>query len=100
LYAETFNAGWQRAFMEKIGLTDWNEGDVELLRADVRGARRGRDGLHLFFRGLAARRTGSPSLEPLRRAFYPTSPPALESWLERYAARVREKTMEEAACSA
>src|SRR5687768_13921640 len=31
LYAETFNAGWQRAFAEKLGIS-WKSGDDELVR--------------------------------------------------------------------
>jgi uncharacterized protein YdiU (UPF0061 family) len=92
LYAETFNAGWQRAFMEKIGLTSWNESDAELLRGMFEALAEAETDFTLFFRNLAALHPDRPSLEPLRRAFYTGEPrPALEKWLERYAARVRDE---------
>ncbi|HEY7241733.1 MAG TPA: YdiU family protein [Burkholderiales bacterium] len=90
-YAEQFNAGWQRAFMEKIGLTSWNESDVELLQGMFAALSEAETDFTLFFRNLAAVSLERPSLEPLRRAFYSDAPrPRLESWLERYAARIRE----------
>src|SRR5262249_38747976 len=90
LYAETFNGAWQRAFMEKIGLTDWNEGDVELLRAMFEALAEAETDFTLFFRGLAAVAPERPSLEPLRSAFYADVPrPLLQSWLERYTNRLR-----------
>jgi protein adenylyltransferase len=89
LYAETFNRGWQRAFMGKIGLTDWDEGDVELLRAMFEALAEAETDFTLFFRGLAAVAPDRPSLEPLRRAFYADVPrPLLQGWLERYASRL------------
>jgi uncharacterized protein YdiU (UPF0061 family) len=89
LYAETFNAGWQRAFMEKIGLTSWSESDAELLRGMFEALAEAETDFTLFFRNLAAVTPDKPSLEPLRRAFYTDAPrPLLESWLERFAKRV------------
>ena len=97
LYAGTFNGGWQRAFMDKIGLTDWNEGDVELLRAMFEALAEAETDFTLFFRGLAAVAPDRPSLEPLRRAFYADVPrPLLQGWLERYAFRLRKNGDEEA----
>jgi serine/tyrosine/threonine adenylyltransferase len=90
LYAETFNAGWQRAFMEKIGLTSWSEADAELLRGMFEALAEAETDFTLFFRNLATVPLERPSLEPLRRAFYADQPrPLLESWLERYAGRLR-----------
>jgi len=92
LYAETFNSGWQRAFMGKIGLSSWNESDVELLRGMFEALAEAETDFTLFFRNLAALEAGRPSLEPLRRAFYADQPrPRLESWLELYAARVLDE---------
>jgi len=90
LYAETFNAGWQRAFMQKIGLTSWSEADAELLQGMFEALAEAETDFTLFFRNLAAVPLERPSLEPLRRAFYTDAPrPLLESWLERYAGRLR-----------
>ena len=89
-YAETFNAGWQRAFMQKIGLTSWSEADAELLQGMFEALAEAETDFTLFFRNLAAVPLERPSLEPLRRAFYTDAPrPLLESWLERYAGRLR-----------
>ena len=92
LYAETFNSGWQRAFMEKIGLASWNESDAELLRGMFEALSEAETDFTLFFRHLAEVSPAQPTLEPLGPAFYGDAPrPLLECWLERYAARVREE---------
>ena len=84
------NAGWQRAFMEKIGLTSWSEADAELLRGMFEALAEAETDFTLFFRNLSAVPLERPSLEPLRRAFYTDQPrPLLESWLERYSGRLR-----------
>src|SRR5262245_55764716 len=92
LYAETFNSGWQRAFMQKLGLTSWKDEDAELLPEMFKALGEAETDFTLFFRNLAALNLEQPSLEPLRRAFYTDAPrPLLQAWLERYAARVREE---------
>jgi len=97
LYAETFNAGWQRAFMDKIGLTTWNEGDAELLRGMFEALAEAETDFTLFFRNLAALAPERPSLEPLRRAFYTDAPrPLLESWVQRYTTRLNQESSEKA----
>src|SRR5262245_34744337 len=94
LYAETFNAGWQRAFMEKIGLASWKEDDVELLRQLFEALAEAETDFTLFFRNLAAVPLERPSLEPLRRAFYTDAArPRLEDWLRRFAMRMLEERM-------
>jgi uncharacterized protein YdiU (UPF0061 family) len=101
LYAETFNGGWQRAFMQKTGLTSWTEGDGELLREMFDALAEAETDFTLFFRDLAAVPLERPSLEPLRRAFYGDAPrPLLEGWLERYTARIREQGGEAGAAAA
>jgi uncharacterized protein YdiU (UPF0061 family) len=95
-YAESFNAGWQRAFMQKIGLTSWNEGDAELLRGMFEALSEAETDFTLFFRNLAAVAPDRPSLAPLARAFYTDAPrPLLQSWLERYTVRLSEERGEE-----
>jgi uncharacterized protein YdiU (UPF0061 family) len=89
LYAETFNAGWQRAFAAKLGL---NAVDEELLRAMFEALAEAETDFTLFFRNVPAM-----SLEGLKRAFYDDAPrPKLAAWLERYAARVREEGVDPA----
>ena len=92
LYAETFNSGWQRAFTEKLGLSPWKEADAELLGGMFKALAEAETDFTLFFRNLAYVAPERASLEPLRRAFYGDAPrPLLESWLQRYAARVRDQ---------
>jgi protein adenylyltransferase len=96
LYAETFNSRWQRAFMEKIGLASWNDGDVELLRGMFEALAEAETDFTLFFRSLAALDPERPSLEPLHRAFYTDAPrPLLKKWLEHYTLRLREESGKE-----
>jgi uncharacterized protein YdiU (UPF0061 family) len=89
LYAETFNAGWQRAFAGKLGLSSVEE---TLLRELFEALAEAETDFTLFFRNLP-----SMSLEGLKRAFYDDTPrPKLEAWLERYAARVRDEALDPA----
>jgi uncharacterized protein YdiU (UPF0061 family) len=92
LYAETFNGGWQRAFMQKLGLSSWKDEDAELLPELFKALAEAETDFTLFFRSLAALNSDAPSLEPFRRAFYTDGPrPLLQAWLERYGARLREE---------
>jgi uncharacterized protein YdiU (UPF0061 family) len=89
LYADTFNAGLQRAFIEKLGLVSL---PPELLPEMFEALAEAETDFTLFFRNLAAVSAARPSAEPLRTAFYGEAPrPRLERWLERHAARVREE---------
>ena len=88
-YAETFNAGWQRAFAEKLGLRTFAEA---LVRPMFEALAEAETDFTLFFRNLPAM-----SLEGLKRAFYDDAPrPKLAAWLEQYAARVREEGVDPA----
>jgi uncharacterized protein YdiU (UPF0061 family) len=89
LYADTFNAGLQRAFSEKLGLLSLPEG---LLPEMFEALAEAETDFTLFFRNLAHLNLEQRSLEPLRRAFYADAPrPLLQAWLARYAARLREE---------
>ncbi|HVL34962.1 MAG TPA: YdiU family protein [Burkholderiales bacterium] len=100
LYADTFNAGWKRAFAQKLGLASLDEaGDDELVRDLFRALGEAETDFTLFFRGLA-RVPLLPEgdvLAPLARAFYAEPPPSLEPWLRRHAARVRAEGADPAA---
>jgi uncharacterized protein YdiU (UPF0061 family) len=89
LYADTFNAGLQRAFTEKLGLLSLPE---NLLPEMFEALAEAETDFTLFFRNLAHLNLEQRSPEPLRRAFYTDAPrPLLQAWLERYAARAREE---------
>ena len=89
LYAEAFNSAWQRAFAQKLGLT---QADGELLASMFEALGEAETDFTLFFRNLANVSLERPTIEPLRRAFYTDSPrPLLEGWLQRYAARAQQE---------
>jgi protein adenylyltransferase len=89
LYAETFNSAWQRAFAQKLGLT---QADGELLASLFEALGEAETDFTLFFRNLANVSLERATIEPLRRAFYIDSPrPLLEAWLQRYAARAQQE---------
>jgi uncharacterized protein YdiU (UPF0061 family) len=90
LYADTFNAGWQRAFAQKLGLVSLPENEFLSAMFDALGE--AETDFTLFFRNLAAVPLERPSIAPLSRAFYSDSPrPLLEAWLGRYVARVQQE---------
>jgi uncharacterized protein YdiU (UPF0061 family) len=90
LYADTFNAGWQRAFAQKLGLVSIPENEFLSAMFDALGE--AETDFTLFFRNLAAVPLERPSIEPLSRAFYSDSPrPLLEAWLGRYVACVQQE---------
>jgi uncharacterized protein YdiU (UPF0061 family) len=90
LYVDTFNTGWQRAFAQKLGLVSLPEN--ELLTAMFEALGEAETDFSLFFRNLAAVSLDQPSIEPLRRAFHSDQArPLLESWLQRYVARVKQE---------
>ena len=94
-YADTFNAGLQRAFTEKLGLLSLPE---SLLPEMFEALGEAETDFTLFFRNLAAVSPEQPSLEPLKRAFYTDAPrPLLERWLSRHAAQVRQEGVPAAA---
>jgi serine/tyrosine/threonine adenylyltransferase len=92
LYADTFNAGWQAALAAKLGVPALDQPDDDALVRDMLELfKRVETDFTLFFRNLAKVQGGS--IEPLRPSFYADADAALvkdwESWLGRYAERVR-----------
>ncbi len=95
LYADTFNAAWQRALAAKLGFAALDRPGDDALAAELFGLLAAAEtDFTLFFRGLAAvpldPDAGDRALAaPLERAFYAGPAPGLADWLPRYAARAR-----------
>jgi uncharacterized protein YdiU (UPF0061 family) len=92
LYADTFNAGWQAALAAKLGVPALDQpGDDALVREMLELFKRVETDFTLFFRNLS--KVSGAAIEPLRPCFYAEPEAALvkdwESWLGRYAGRVR-----------
>jgi uncharacterized protein YdiU (UPF0061 family) len=94
MYADTFNAGWQRALAHKLSFEALEEPGDEQLLADLFALLyEVETDYTIFFRNLAALPLDTADASVLREAFY-TEPPAehlaaLASWLKRYAERSR-----------
>jgi serine/tyrosine/threonine adenylyltransferase len=87
LYADTFNAGWQRALAHKLGLAALDQpGDGELVSDLFSLMYEVETDFTIFFRNLAALRA-----DALAPAFYAQPPGRMEEWLQRYAARVKDE---------
>jgi uncharacterized protein YdiU (UPF0061 family) len=79
----------------KFGLASLAEQDSELIAQAFELMQRAEMDMTGFFRGLAVLDLEAPSLVPLRAAFYREDllqryETGLQSWLERYAARLRQ----------
>jgi len=95
LYAEAFQALWQRALAAKLGLESLGQpGDEELVGDLFRLMAEVETDFTLFFRNLAAVPMDGPDaalVAPLKRAFYAQAHPGMAAWLRRYIARVRQE---------
>ncbi|MGF6712626.1 uncharacterized protein YdiU (UPF0061 family) [Luteibacter sp. W1I16] len=94
-YVEVFEATDAAFSAAKLGLAHAREGD-EALVADLRGLLlTGEMDMTIFFRDLASLDLSSPRTRSVGEAFYDEArrgavEEALQSWLQRYAARVRD----------
>ena len=101
-YAETYARADRRDCAAKLGLSECRDDDIALLR-DLHGLLHAYEvDMTLWFRGLADVDMDTPTLAPLRAAFYDGAKlaegeAAFDAWLQRYAARVREDTPEQQA---
>jgi len=87
LYADTFNAGWQRALAQKLGLAALDRPDDEALVADLFTLLyEAETDFTIFFRNLAA-----IDLDALQPAFYAQPPGRMAEWLQRYAERAKHE---------
>src|SRR5688572_27215173 len=92
LYADTFNAGWQKALAAKLGVPALDRPEDDALVKDMLELfRRAETDFTLFFRNLA--RVAGP-IDPLLPAFYAepdaTTRQAWEEWLKRYLERTKD----------
>ena len=94
-YVQEFMARSEAAAAAKLGLSRWEDADVDLQQTLYSLLRSAEVDMTLWFRALADVDIATPALTPLREAFYDEAKLArhdadLVAWLERYAARVRE----------
>ena len=94
-FAATYTAADRHDTARKLGLADSRDEDVDLLRDLHRLLHAHEVDMTLWFRGLADVDPQAPSLVPLEAAFYDAGKRAageiaLNDWLDRYAARLRE----------
>jgi uncharacterized protein YdiU (UPF0061 family) len=92
LFADTFNAGWQKALAAKLGVPALDRQEDDALVKDLLELfRRAETDFTLFFRNLA--RVSGP-IDPLLPAFYAepdaATREAWEEWLKRYLERTKD----------
>ena len=83
LYVDTFQASWQRALAQKVGLVSLDDALAKELFESLAEAE---TDFTIFFRNLAKGR------EAVKEAFYDEAPrPRLEAWLRRYDEQVKRE---------
>lgn len=97
-YGEVYAAEMRRTLAAKLGLAELREEDGELVDTLHELMAEAEVDMTLFFRLLADVDPASPSLAPLREAFYDAHKADqrsgdFDAWLQRHAARVREDGM-------
>jgi uncharacterized protein YdiU (UPF0061 family) len=90
IYADTFQAGWQRALAQKVGLVSL---DDELSKQLFEALGEAETDFTIFFRNLArVPLEGEDLLLPVRDSFYEEKErPKLAAWLRAYVARVKQE---------
>ncbi|TZF88077.1 protein adenylyltransferase SelO [Cognatilysobacter lacus] len=93
-YVEAYEGTERENAVRKLGLGNFREGDVELMRSLEQWMRDAEVDMTLFFRGLAAIDPESPMPDTLTDAFYndarsAAAQPTFQDWLGRYRERVR-----------
>jgi uncharacterized protein YdiU (UPF0061 family) len=103
LFASTFDALWQRALAQKLGLAALDQSGDDALTGELfQLLQAAETDFTLFFRGLSAvpldASDDAALLAPLARAFYTEIDPAhgarLAAWLRRYLSRARDEGVE------
>lgn len=94
-YAETYAAADRANIAHKLGLHECRDEDVVLMQSLHALMQQAEIDMTLWFRGLAEVDLHQPSVLPMQEAFYDPvkqrqATPALEQWLERYAARLSD----------
>jgi uncharacterized protein YdiU (UPF0061 family) len=95
-YADAFVKADSDNIAAKLGLNDCREEDITLMQTLYALLQMAEVDMTLFFRGLADLDIDTPTLQPLRSAFYDEEKMGhaetdFLDWLERYAARVRQE---------
>ncbi|HYC37930.1 MAG TPA: YdiU family protein [Usitatibacter sp.] len=93
-FEEAFNAADRSNLVAKLGLGDYREGDTALVEQLYELMQAGEVDMTIFFRGLSGVDLAQPRLASIEGAFYDDSKreavaPALQPWLEDWAARLR-----------
>ena len=94
-YMDTFVAADRDNIARKLGLAECRDDDIELMQALHALLQVAEVDMTLCFRALEAVDIDAPTLAPFAGAFYDpgkqaAAAPAFASWLERYAARLRD----------
>ena len=94
-YTAAYAAADRANIAVKLGLADCRDADVALMQQLRELMTTAEVDMTLWFRALAEIDPQAPTLEPMREAFYDEmkrreAEPALNEWLARYAARVRD----------
>jgi uncharacterized protein YdiU (UPF0061 family) len=94
-YAEAYTRADRDNIARKLGLRECRDEDVELIRDLHRLMQDAEVDMTIFFRSLALLDVEVPTLDPLRDAFYDDAKrdgaePEFTTWLQRYAARLRD----------
>jgi uncharacterized protein YdiU (UPF0061 family) len=97
-YVDVFTRADRDNVAAKLGLAECRDEDVELMQSLYGTLQAGEVDMTIFFRALSDIDLDAPTLAPLEDAFYDQErrwsvAPALEAWLQRYAARVRADTL-------
>lgn len=97
-YIDTFTSTDRDNIAAKLGLGECRDDDVELMQSLHGILQAGEIDMTIFFRALSDVDLQTPALAPLQPAFYDEArrssiEPALQAWLQRYAARVREDAL-------
>ena len=100
-YGEAFAAAERDNVARKLGLRECRDEDLALMDDLQALLKEGEVDMTLWFRGLSQVDMQAPSLAPLEEAFYDAgkraaTAAALEAWLSRLAARVREDAVDPA----
>lgn len=94
-YAEAYTRADRDNIARKLGLSECRDEDVELIRDLHRLMQDAEVDMTIFFRNLTLLDVEAPALDPLRDAFYEDAKrdgaePEFTTWLQRYAARLRD----------